>query len=563
VANGSLSSTLACRIPAFLSDKIVFAACQPICRMDHLPEQNSVRIWRDTAAAMLLFVGAFGAYLANGDFLPINDAKTAVYLPISLLREGKLSFTPHEMPFMFHWRLQTRRGPLLRTLSRWDQRFGGYDAETLYRASVLTVERQRAFLVPTIQKDVYVSTWGPASGLCAVPLAWVADLWVGDLDAPVLWHVGKWTASLSVALSVVFVFLASRAFARRAAAVGIASAYALGTCVFSISSQALWQHGPNEMFLALGVLGLVRIERYLGYAALSGAALGAATWCRPTSALVVVAVGVHLLLTHRRALVAFILGGLPLAAALLAYNLHYFGQPLAFGQMMLEHVAREKTGAASMWQTPLAEGAAGLLLSPSRGLFVYSPFLLLAPAGAWVAWRHAKFAALRPLSVAVLAIWLVEFKHFDWWGGWSFGYRHIVDTTTLLALFLLPTLGWVGARWWRTAAFLTLLAWSVAVQVVGVAAFNLSGWNARLRYDIRFVSPQRVVSTFDETEMAALDAQPGTRVKRVYLDVDLPRYRSRLWSVTDSQLVYYVQHFRQARRQKRQFMKRWLEEPAL
>ena len=301
----------------------------------------------------------------------------------------------------------------------------------------------------------------------------------------------------------------------------------------------------------------------LVWAAICCAALGAATWCRPTSGLVVLAVAGYWLCVHRARLAALVAGGLPLAVGLLAYNLHYFGRPLAFGQTMLGHVAQNKTGAASLWQTPLWQGAAGLLLSPSRGLLVYSPFLAFSLLGLVVGWRHARFRVVKPLALAVAAIWIVEFKHFDWWGGWSFGYRHIVDTTVLLAVLLVPAIETIRGRRWLSGVFAVLVVWSVGVQIVGAWAYNLSGWNARAVYEVEFFSPPRVVRTLDEAEMRALDRQPGTRVTTIYQDVDRPEYRHRLWSVRDSQLVYYLTHFRHARAQKRRFMQRWLEEPAL
>ena len=70
-------------------------------------------------AAWAVFAVTLGVYSANGDFLPGNDSKPNVYLPISILREGNPTFTPDEMPFMFVWEESRRessptdpRGPI-------------------------------------------------------------------------------------------------------------------------------------------------------------------------------------------------------------------------------------------------------------------------------------------------------------------------------------------------------------------------------------------------------------------------------------------------------------------
>jgi len=528
------------------------------------------RLWSEALTAVVVGIVALAFYLANGDFLPINDAKSAVYLPWSVMQEGNWSFSPEEAPFMFHWQIDTRGGPVLRQFADWDHEFGGIEARRIFDAGAMRVDRPKTYLVPTVRDDVYLSSWGPGPGLCALPVAAVAKWFGAEITArsPALWWLGKWAASLCVAASASFVFLAARFFVGRGPSIVIALGYALGTCVFSTSSQALWQHGPNELFLAMSVFGLIASERTksataLLTALLCGAALGAATWCRPTSGLLVLSVVVYLAIVDWPRLIAIIVGGLPLGIGMLAYNVHYFDTPLAFGQMMLEHVAEEKTGVTSMWQTPLLEGAAGLLMSPSRGLFVYSPFLLFALPGTYRAWRKKQFRVLRPLSVAVLAIWLVEFKHFDWWGGWSFGYRHIVDTAVLLSLLLVPVAEWLFASRWRMGMFGVCVAWSVLVQVLGAWAYNLSGWNARVAYEVEFYSPPRVVRTLSAEEARKLDEQPATKLSEIYMNVDMPEHRHRLWSIGDSQLLYYWQNFDDARADKKEFMRRWLENPAL
>ena len=53
---------------------------------------------RNAAWAAGIVVVLFAIYHLNGDFLPGNDAKPNVYLALSILDEGNLTFTPSEMP---------------------------------------------------------------------------------------------------------------------------------------------------------------------------------------------------------------------------------------------------------------------------------------------------------------------------------------------------------------------------------------------------------------------------------------------------------------------------------
>ena len=92
------------------------------------------------------------------------------------------------------------------------------------------------------------------------------------------------------------------------------------------------------------------------------------------------------------------LGGLPFLVFLTAYNYHYFGHPLAFGQSVVASgIALSKTGSADLWQSSWWESLPGLLFSPARGLVWFSPVLLLGMISALAVWRDRRFRAVIPL----------------------------------------------------------------------------------------------------------------------------------------------------------------------
>jgi hypothetical protein len=107
-------------------------------------------------------------------------------------------------------------------------------------------------------------------------------------------------------------------------------------------------------------------------------------------------------------------------------------------------------------------GLLGALLSPGRGLVLFSPILLLGLAGWW-------FARLRrdPLFLLCNA-WiglqvLLVARNADWWGGWSYGPRLLTDC--LPAWFVLVVL---------SLAELRLRPWRPATRYLGVAAIALA-----------------------------------------------------------------------------------------
>jgi hypothetical protein len=128
-----------------------------------------------------------------------------------------------------------------------------------------------------------------------------------------------------------------------------------------------------------------------------------------------------------------------------------------------------------------AVGLAGLLVSPSRGLLVYSPIFLFAALAVVPAVRRRRE---QPIYVALLAgaaaLLLVTSKWTIWWGGHSFGYRLLIEIVPALTILLL--LAWETTLEkrppWR-AAFLGCLAYSVFLHGFG-AASQPTGFNEEL-----------------------------------------------------------------------------------
>lgn len=498
--------------------------------------QVSALFSTDRRIAFAAFFVALFAYLSNASVLPPeSDSVPNAYLPASVFGDGDLAFSPFEAPFMFLWSAKGANGVDVRVhVIHWNRVPLGSSKSYAehYQEGRLKFNRSIYFLVPTARErpetgePLFVGAFGPAAGLAVLPFAVVAHLAGVRLweDPAAVWGLAKLTAASLAAASVALIYLTAVGFVSRRRALLLAAGYALGTCVWAVSSQSLWQQTPEILFLALGVFCLLRIPAPWIRGAAAGFAFSVAAACRPTAALVAVAAAAWLLLSDRRAFAAFVLAALPLAAAMLAYNAYYFGSPLDFGQLAAgARVAKVKTGSPELWQTPLWLGAAGLLVSPSRGLLIYSPFLAAAFAGAVLAWKDPRYRSLRFLTLAVPAFWTPAFLWFDWWGGWAFGYRPIVDSVPLLAVLSLPALGWILDRpAWR-AVFVVSLAWSAFVQALGTFAYSPWGWN-----------------------MKVIDAE-GTRA-----NVDLPAYRDRLWSFRDWQIGYLIANFRQARAERQE-----------
>lgn len=427
----------------------------------------------------VLFAVCFGAYVSNGDFLPGADQAGNMLFSMNLLKRHSLSLSPQDAPHAFVWTLeQPGVAPRPVAIHDWSAA-----ADTAYRQGWLKDPVNAYYLAETTRTDVYVNTFGLGAMLAGLPVYALLDLFVDiDRDHFWWWHGAALTASLLVALAALFVFLAARELVRPAPALLVALAFGLGSCAWPVSSQALWQHPASTICLSLGALFLLRSARRTSAAAWCGAAFGMAALCRPTTAVVVVCAGAYLLWVDRRRCAAYVLGGLPFLVVLLVYNVHYFGSPFQFGQTIASKaISLRDTGTENLWQGSWAESLPGLLISPARGLAWFSPVLVLGLVSAVAVWKSPRFRSLIPLQAAVLLMVLVAGRWFDWWGGSTWGYRSIVDTTPFLALLMIPVIERVTAHNAGRVLFAALLAWSVGVQFVGAYSYSLLGWTDQWR----------------------------------------------------------------------------------
>ena len=155
-----------------------------------------------------------------------------------------------------------------------------------------------------------------------------------------------------------------------------------------------------------------------------------------------------------------LLAGLPVVTAVLVtlyYNAVRFGNPLDTG-----YLRDETLSVGSFWA-----GLAGLLFSPGRSVFVYSP-ILLAGLVALVALRHKDPRTMRLLAGEFVVLLCFYASLSNWDGERSYGPRYLLPVVPLLVL---PLADWF-ARTSRPASASALLnavvVLSVLVQIPGI-----------------------------------------------------------------------------------------------
>ncbi|HEX5229838.1 MAG TPA: hypothetical protein VFW44_19135 [Bryobacteraceae bacterium] len=289
--------------------------------------------------------------------------------------------------------------------------------------------------------------------------------------------VEKFVSAAVAALSAVLLLLLLERITSRGWAWALTLVYALATETWAISSQALWQHGPGELAI---VGALLAFECWASRPSrdhclwICGACVAAAITIRPTNAVLLpaLAVGLYLAKPSTRQWIALFAPCVVIGGLLAAYNWHVF-QRLSGGYAA--------SGAHKSW----LGATAGLLVSPSRGILIYTPVVLFAifaflPRAA--AARHRQ----RPLFVAAASLLFLLLAAISastslspsvvWWGGYCWGPRMLTELAPPLIVLMAFGVATIDQPWVRRA-FATLAIYSMSTQVVGVFFYPNGHWD--------------------------------------------------------------------------------------
>jgi hypothetical protein len=119
----------------------------------------------------------------------------------------------------------------------------------------------------------------------------------------------------------------------------------------------------------------------------------------------------------------------------LAYNVKYVGNVIGAYALV------SKTGLSHFLTDNALAGVAGLLFSPTHGLFVFSPFLLFVPFCLPSVFRDRIARGLTALVGGAAVLQLMLYGFGDWRQGVSWGPRWLTEMLPILFWMQPPILG--------------------------------------------------------------------------------------------------------------------------
>lgn len=170
---------------------------------------------------------------------------------------------------------------------------------------------------------------------------------------------------------------------------------------------------------------------------------------------------IFLILT-RRGLWALVLFALPVAFSVLLTFLHNwacFGSVLSFPQHYWVH----GYPAGLMFEAPTFRKLLEMLFLPNKGIFFYSPFLLLSVPGFWKLSKRRSVPTAVLLSTSFFFLFLYLACNMGWMGGADFGFRYIIPALPFLCM---------GAAAWISDRRLSIIELILIVVSICICSFG-------------------------------------------------------------------------------------------
>lgn len=407
-----------------------------------VPSQMEFRMYRLTmylvtglkglSVAGLLFLITFGTVMGYSRLPSMSTAWIVFWIMFGIMI-SHFFLSPITTSFDSKWTIHTTMSLI---------REGNTDLDEYSRV----VERYRDYTIEEIDGHLY-TIYPTGTSLLVSPIVFLVDKgmeWIVGINFEETINteymipkgLERFTASCLVACTAAIVYLTAVLLnPNRQYALLLTFIVSFCTSAWSTASRALWQHGPTMLLLALTLYLLLLAQERPCYA----------PWCirlisiplvfsylvRPTNSLSIAVFSFFIALRYRKHVLSYCLWSLTILLPFLFFNYqtyHTLLPPYYLPQGQLSNRGLQ-----------YLEALNGMLFSPSRGLFVFSPILIFALYGVILKIRQRTIRLIDYCLLSVIILhWMASAAHLHWWGGYSYGPRYFTDVLPYFAYFLIP-----------------------------------------------------------------------------------------------------------------------------
>ncbi len=364
----------------------------------------------DIYIGLLVFIVTFIVYISS-PVITSYDSRWSIHTSLSILKEGNTNLNEYEEIIKNNdfYAIENINGNLYTIFP-----VGASILSVPFVAAADLIFPTLMSIFPGIEqkfKDILAENGKPVEKLKFIHLYQPVELII---------------ASFFCAATAFFIFLIASSKLPLPTAFLVVFIFSFCTSSWSTSSRALWQHGPSMLMLSITIYLVTLEDNVKGIIKYAAIPLAIAFIVRPTNAIPIFYLTGYLLINHRRQVFSYLLILLPFALAFFVYNIFIYSSllPSYFSPDRVFHMG------------VFYEALAGNLVSPARGVLIYSPIFILGIV--WIIKNYSKLTISSPpiYYVAILiSHWIMISSFPHWWGGHSYGPRFFADMVPFFMYF--------------------------------------------------------------------------------------------------------------------------------
>ena len=319
----------------------------------------------------------------------------------------------------------------------------------------------------------YYNYFPYGTAIIATPFVWITRYFIND--AAIIQNHSKLELIISsfiLALTAILIYSIACMQLEWRYALLIVFIFAFCTSAWSQASRELYQHGPSMLMLTLSLSLILRADRQPRLIQYVGAPLVMAYVIRPTNGVAVICFSLFVLLYYRTYFWRYLGWALLVAVPFILVNLS------TYHALLPPYYSPGKIGLTASF----SEALLGNLISPARGLLVFSPIFLMVFFGIFLKMKERRINKVDYFLMGIIVLhWLAISAFPHWWAGHSYGPRFFADMAPFLVYFLIPVVDFLAhadkPQWTLRAIFLTLVVVSFWINFRGATSFKVYQWN--------------------------------------------------------------------------------------
>lgn len=345
------------------------------------------------------------------------------------------------------------------------------------------IKKHKNYMIEKIDDHIY-TVYPIGTSAISIPLVFIVEKFANrSLGIPldklvylgIPYGIETFVASIIIALSSVLIFhIAFLLLGNRKHAILIVFIFAFCTSSWSTATRALWQHGPSILLLSFSLYLILLAKGRPWIVQFVSIPLAFSYVVRPTNSISILMFTIFILILYRKYFFYYCLWSLIVFVPFIIFNLNVYHSVLSpyYSPNVL------------VTNPHFFEALAGNLVSPGRGLFLFSPVFLFAVCGIFFKIRDKQINMLDYFLIAIICMHLIVISSFScWWAGHSFGPRFLSDMIPYLVYFLVPVVEKIPTiRGVKKIGLVSIFLLSVAVSFFihfrGANRLEVHVWNA-------------------------------------------------------------------------------------